>query len=345
MKKILLSAPSQCPGVLSALRNHQEIIKSFVQCDLIPLEHLISPFFKDTREFNRFYYRLSKSAGIASVKTIVPYDENVILASFGPVHETIIRKLNRKGIRPSFIWCSTLGQLEMTAGEYESFMRLVQYCQKGKIRYLLLPRRLMDTLGAFVNNGVFLPYSIDLSPFKDVQPQILPHRNVDLFYRPRYGKNILNQIIAFKLSKIQGFLHLNFDLGQFHGIIELISSKIIQHKWLPLKEYYSLISSMDASLQVTIGESFNYAVCERMALGVPVLTTPDIYLISEDPFLAKHLCVSAPDTPIEIAKSLKRIVKNRILRQDIAARCKERISVVAKENNSVVIEKIRQYFS
>lgn len=344
MKKILLSAPSGCPGALSALRNHQAILKPFVQCDLIPLEQLISPYFKRTKEFRKFYYRLSKRTEIASVKQILPYGENVILASFGPVHETIIDKLNRKGIRPSFIWCSSIGQLELTPGEYKLFTRLIKLFKKGKIRYFLLPRRLYKSLGHFVKERTFFPYAIDLSQYQNMTKKSLDGINVDVFCRPRFGKNILNQILAFKTTNIAGNIHVNFDIDRFHGIIQLISSKIIRHTWLPIKEYYSLISAMDASLQVTIGESFNYAVCERMAMQVPVLTTPDIYLISEDPILAKYLCVSAPDTPTEIAKSLKHIVTDRLLRKELAEKCKQRIASVAEINNQIVIDQINNLF-
>ncbi|MBA7542422.1 hypothetical protein ES705_34743 [subsurface metagenome] len=146
------------------------------------------------------------------------------------------------------------------------------------------------------------------------------------------------------MAELDGHLHINFDTEQFHGIIESISSQIVKHRWLPIEEYYSLISAMDISLQVTIGESFNYAVCERMALKVPVLTTPDIYLVSEDPFLAKYLCVSAPDTPSEISKAVKRIINSKNLRKEIGERCGERISEVAKYNNKIAIDQIRTLF-
>lgn len=342
--KLLLSAPISCPGAMSALRNHQGVLSAHLQVDLVPLEILILPHLRDISKHRRLYFRTLRRLKIISVKKILPYGENVIFASFNPLFETVIRKLNQNGIRPSFLWCSTIGQLEMTPQERKTFMRLVHYCRKGKIRYLILPRRLKDTLGTFVNNGIFFPYSIDLSPFKNIQPQELPNKNVDMFYRPRFGKNILNQIIAFKLSEIEGSLHINFDPSNFQGIIEAISTKIIKHDWLPEKEYYSLISGMDCSLQVTIGESFNYAVCERMALRIPVLTTPDIYLVSENSLLARYLCITTPDTPIEIANSIKRIVKDPKLRQDIGEQSRERIMLVAKSNNSIVIDQIKKYF-
>lgn len=342
--KLLLSAPIGCPGALSALRNHQGILSSVFNVDLVPLEELLLPSYIKTANYRLLHVRILRRLKMISVEKILPYGDNVILASFGPIYETIITKLNKKGIRPSFIWCSSLGQLEMTPGERQAFVKMIDYFKKGKIKYFLMHRRLYDSLGYFIKDATFLPLSIDLKPYQNIVKKDLSGINVDLFCRPRFGKNILNQILAFKISEISGKMHINFDATQYHGIIETISSEIVCHKWVPLEEYYSMIAAMDASLQVTIGESFNYAVCERMALGVPVLTTPDIYLVSEDPVLSTRLCVSAPDTPQEIAEMLKKMINDKSLRNDTAERCRARITEVANENNKIVAEKITTLF-
>jgi len=342
--KLLLSAPIGCPGALSALRNHQGILSSVFNVDLVPLEELLLPSYIKTANYRLLHVRILRRLKMISVEKILPYGENVIFASFGPLYEAVIEKLNKKGIRPSFIWCSSLGQLEMTPGERRAFIQIIDCFKKGKIKYFLMHRRLYDSLGYFVKNATFLPFSINLNPYQNITKKDLSGINLDLFCRLRYGKNVLNQILAFKMAELDGHLHINFDAEQFHGIIETISSQIVRHRWLSIEEYYGLISAMDISLQVTIGESFNYAVCERMALKVPVLTTPDIYLVSEDPFLAKYLCVSAPDTPSEISKSVKRIINSKNLRKEIGERCGERISEVAKYNNKIAIDQIRTLF-
>jgi hypothetical protein len=343
-RKILLSAERGCPGALAALRNHQGILAPVVECDFIPLDQLVLPYGARLKSERNLCWRAARRSKIVSIKKIIPYGENIIFGSFAPIYETIIERLNKKGIRPSFMWCSTLGQLELTPGEQRTFMRIIELLRGGKIKYLLLHRRLYNSLGYFIKETTFLPHSIDLTPYQNVVKKDLPDTNIDLFCRVRHGKNILNQVLAFTMTEVRGHLHVNFDVNQFSGIIETMTSKIVKHPWLTLEDYYQLIAAMDLSLQVTIGESFNYAVCERMALMVPVLTTPDIYLISEDTFLAKHLCISAPDTPIEIAKGIKKIVNDTRLKREVAERCRERIEQVARDNNKIVVDQITRLF-
>lgn len=342
--RLLLSSPLRAPGPMAALKNHMAVLQPFIPCDLISLEALVSPpILKESRHTGLFY-RIAKKTKVVSVDKIIPYGENVLFGTFNPVHEPIVRKLNRIGIRPSFMWCSTLGQIECTPREREPFMRLIDLFKAGRIKYLFLHRRLYNSMGFFVKGAKFLPFSIDLNPYKNFQKPDTSDINVDLFCRPRLGKNILNQIAAFRMAEIDGTLHINFDTNEFRGIIDKISPRVVQHKWLPDDEYLSLVGRMRLSLQVTIGESFNYAVCERMCLGVPVLTTKDIYLVADDRFLATHLCVEAPDTPPAIAKTIRSVVTDDKLSQEIAARCKTRIADVARQNNKVVIDQILRCF-
>uniref|UniRef100_A0A7V0Z6W3 Glycosyltransferase family 1 protein n=1 Tax=candidate division WOR-3 bacterium TaxID=2052148 RepID=A0A7V0Z6W3_UNCW3 len=343
-KKILFSAPSKSPGPLTAFRNHKALLGSFFDVDIVLLEELISPpFLKDFRH-QSLYYRICKRLKLPVIDQILPYGENVIFGTFAPIHEKIVEKLNKKGIRPSFMWCSSLGQIEMTLSERKPFSRLIELLRAGKVKYLFLHRRLYNSIGFFVKEAIFLPHSIDLTIYKNVSKANLPGINLDLFCRPRLGKNILNQITGFEMAGIDGVLHINFDPAQFQGIIEKISQRVIRHKWLSQEEYFSLVAGMTLSLQVTIGESFNYAVCERMCLGVPVLTTRDIYLVAEDEFLIKYLCIEAPDTPAEIARAMKNIVLNKNLRQELAEGCKKRIAQVAEQNNKIVLEQFLHYF-
>ncbi len=344
MKKILFSAPKGAPGPLTAFRNHQAILKPIVECDIVLLEELLSPLYIKNLKLQSFYYRMCKRLLLPSISRILPYGENVIFGTFAPIHEVIVKKLNRKGIRPSFMWCSSIGQIEMTPSEIKPFVKLLDLMEQGRIKYLFLHRRLYNSIGYFAKKAIFLPHSIDLKTYESVSPVNLHGINIDLFCRPRLGKNILNQILGFEMSEIDGKLHINFDISKFHSLVDIISKKIIQHKWIPQDNYFNLIAGMTLSLQVTIGESFNYAVCERMCLGVPVLTTKDIYLVAEEPFLAKYLCVDAPDTPRAIAQAIKTTVSEKNLRNELAIRCKSRIAEVAEQNNKMVIEQFTHCF-
>lgn len=343
-KKILFTAPKGSPGPLTAFRNHRAILEPVVTCDIVLLEELLSPPYLKSFKHQSLYYRMCKRLLLPSVNSILPYGENVIFGTFAPIHEVIVKKLNHKGIRPSFMWCSSIGQIELTPSEIKPFVRLLDLLKEGRIKYLFLHRRLYNSIGHIAKKAIFLPHSIDLKTYAHVLPVNLTGVNIDLFCRPRFGKNILNQILGFEMSEIDGRLHINFCLSQFHGLAYIISKKIVQHKWLPQDDYFNLIAGMTLSLQVTIGESFNYAVCERMCLQVPVLTTKDIYLVAEDPFLAKYLCVDAPDTPLAIAQAIKKIVSEKNLRNELAIRCKTRITEVAKQNNKLVSEQFMHCF-
>lgn len=343
--RLLFSAPLGAPGPMTALRNHKAILGARYDVDLIPLEHLISPsILRSDKQKNILYRMCKRFKTVLSVDRIRPYGDNVIFGTFHPVHEGIIRKLNRLNIRPSFMWCSTLGQMELTPHEMGLFVRLVELLNNGNIRHLFLHRRLFDSMHHFVRNAKLLPHSIDMTPYRRVQKSSLTDFHVDLFCRVRPGKNILNQIVAFKLAGIDGTLHTNFDARPFSGVVEEIGANIVRHGWMSAHEYLRLVASMGMSLQVTIGESFNYAVCERMCLGVPVLATNDIYLLSEDRFLAKHLCVDAPDTPSAIARAIGHLAREHQLRSEIAEASRLRITEVARKNNQAVLEQIQNCF-
>lgn len=345
-KRLLLSTPFGAPGPMTAFRNHKAILEPYIACDLVPLEELVSPSFLKPIDYKRIIYRIGKRTKmIFSVKNIMKYGDNIIFGTFGSVHEGIIKKLNKHGIKPSFMWCSTLGQMELTPYEMRNFMRLVELRKKGYVNFLFLQHRLYNSVGHFVKEATLLPYSIDLSPYKVSEQIELPGINIDLFCRPRQGKNILNQIASFTMAGINGKLHINFETDFLSGIPNLLSKKIVYHKWIPDSMYYNFIAGMDLSLQVTIGESFNYVACERMCLGVPVLTTKDIYLVADDNFLAKYLCVEAPDTPTSIAARIKFLIDEDNLRKELAIKCKSRIENIARCNNSMVVDIIQKYFN
>ena len=263
-QRLLLSAPRGAPGPITALKHHKAVLSKHYDVDLIPLEYLVSPSWVRSTEQKRFVYRVSKRIrNVLSVDRIAAYGENVIFGTFHPVHEGIVRKLNRLDIRPSFMWCSTLGQMEFTPNEMGLFVRLVEYLRKGRIRYLFLHRRLFNSMSMFVKEARLLPHSIDLTPYSGIQKIEMAGLHIDLFCRPRMGKNILNQIAAFKLAALDGKLHVNFDILQFKGIVDEIGCDIVRHKWIPADEYLRLVAAMQLSLQVTIGESFNYSVCDH----------------------------------------------------------------------------------
>jgi len=337
-RKLLLTAPRECPGPLAALRNIKSVLADKMDVDFFVLEDLVFPIKVPNKSLQKQLIRVQNRLKMITLDRLLPYGDNIIFAPFSPLIAHLVKELSKKGVRPSVMWCSTLSQAEMTQGEVEMLTILLNLLNAGKVKYLMAPHRISESYGYFTKQAVLFPYLINLKIFDPIKKQKLDGINLDLFCRPRFGKNILTQILSFKMTELDAKLHINFDLGRFRKIVEQIGVKPIIHHWLPELDYYGLITGMDMSLQVTFGESFNYAVAERMALSVPVLSTFDIYLLEEDSFLNKYLCINAVDTPKVIAVSIKRILTDKNLRDELAKRCRERIEEVSRKNNQVVCD-------
>jgi len=323
---------------MSALRNIKAILTDKMDVDFFILEDLVFPIKVSNKSLQRQLTRVQNRLKMITLDRLLPYGDNIIFAPFSPLIAHLVNELSKKGIRPSVMWCSTLSQAEMTRGEVEMLTILLNLLNTGKIKHQMAHRRIFESYGYFSKQAVFFPHPIDLRIFDPVKKQTLDGINVDLFCRPRLGKNILTQVLALKMTELDTKLHINFDLGKLGKIVEPIGVKPIIHSWLSQLDYYGLIAGMNMSLQVTFGESFNYAVAERMALSVPVLSTFDIYLLEEDPFLNKYLCVNAIDTPKVIAVSIKKILTDKKLCDDLAERCRERIEEVSRKNNQIVCD-------
>ncbi len=337
-RKLLLTTPRECPGPLTALRHIKAILANKLDCDLSVLEDLVFPLRASNKSLQKQLIRIQRRLKMVVLDRLLSYGDNVIFASFDPLIAHLIEELTKKGIRPSVMWCSTLSQAELVPQEIDLLKILIDLLNKGKIKHLMTPRRIFESYGYFIKKAIFFPYPIDLRIFEPVKKQQLEGINLDLFCRPRLGKNILAQILGFKMAELDAKLHINFDLRKLRKIVESIGVKPIVHHWLPELDYYGLIAGMDLSLQVTFGESFNYAVAERMALSVPVLATFNIYLLAEDQFLNKYLCIDAIDTPKAIAAAIKRIITEKNLREELAKRCRERIEIVSCQNNQIVCD-------
>ena len=343
--RLLLTAHRGCPGPITAFRNIKGVLANKMDVDFFILEDLVFPVKVLNKSLQRQLVRVQNRLQMITLDKLLPYGDNIIFAPFSPLIARLVNELSKKGIRPSVMWCSTLSQAEMTQGEVEMFTILLNLLNTGKIKHQMAHRRIFESYGYFSKQAVFFPHPIDLKIFDPVKKHKLAGINVDLFCRPRLGKNILTQMLALKMTELDAKLHINFDLGRFRKIVEQVGLKPIIHSWLSELDYYGLIAGMETSLQVTFGESFNYAVAERMALSVPVLSTFDIYLLEEDQFLNKYLCINAIDTPKVIAASIKRILTDKKLRDELAKRCRERIEEVSRKNNQVVCDTALSLFT
>ncbi len=345
---LLLVSPKSFPGVVAALKNLSAVVGT---ADFRYLEDVVyrGPRFGNEL-VRRGYRKIQRELQFLDFSVFLGYGDNVVLGGWLNLYEPLIRELNRRGMRPSLMWCSTLGQAEMTRTEVYSLLKVLGYLKEKKIRYLLLHKRLevfrelfgtLGDLGCAVN----LPHTIDLERVTGSGRSEFEGRNADLFVPLRFGKNVLTQLAAAKLCKNGCTLHCNVDVDWLRDISCEMGLEMSFHPWLEEKDYWRLLSGMDLSLQVTHTESFNYAVCERMCLGLPVLATHNIWLLSDDDLLRKYLCVEAPDTPRAIAQKIDVILGDELLRKELGARCRERIKTVAEESNRTAREKISEIFT
>ncbi len=345
MGRLLLLCSKRFPGSKRVLENLKAVLKETVECDIEFIESFLSPpMFSHVKYLGKIENKILSKLSPIRAEKVFKYGNNIIFAGWDKRYEIILSKLNREGITPSLILCSTLGQNELTGHEIPVFLNIHKHLKAGNLKYVLLNKRLNESLGKVLNNALYFPYTIDLHRFDSIQPKSLEGINIDLFCALRPGKNILNQILAFKMSGINGSLHININNPQIDEVIKVIGASVVKHRWLEPNDYYSLIAAMTASLQVTFTESFSYAVCERMCLGIPVFTSYDIDLISDDEFLARFLCINALDTPLLIANALNRLINDRKLRDELAVCVRKRIETIARTDNKYAIDCIRTLF-
>lgn len=333
-KHLLLISSRGFPGSYKVLINLKGVLRNVVETNIIPIERLsFLPTLADGQLLRKPLEKIKIELHLININKIVEYGNNILFAGWGPIYEVALKKLNKRGITPSLIMCSTPGQSELSKCELISYHNIVEHVKTGKIKCWLLNKRLYNSIGRLITQSTYFPHTIDLEQFNKVLPKNLPGENIDLFSPIRAGKNILNQIIGFKISGVSATLHINFRDKLLNLLIKDIDANIARHNWIEHSEYYNLVAAMDLSLQATFTESFSYAVAERMCLGVPVITSHDIYFTAENDFLSKNLCVQSLDTPSEIARTIKRIFEDKKLLHSLGKRCRGVIKGIADKNN------------
>lgn len=344
--KILLTCSNKHPGVKTHLVRLKKILHN--KANFFPIEELATTF-PDFNAGNRIFQvlrKLSKGASILKIeKELLKYGNNIILGSWAPIYERLIFQLNKKGITPSFLWCSTVGQSEMSwMIELQPLKEIFRMLKKGRIKYLFVPEKTYRSI-CHIDRVKYLPHPITSGDEFEFEKWDIKGVNIDLFMKARPGKNVLQQMLSQHYSKTKFILHTNVDEKILIDLAKYFNVDFTLHSWLPEKFYFGLIKKMDLSLQVTWTESFNYAVNERMQLGVPPLVSPEILMVSEDRFLRKHLVIETPDSPIAIAERIDFLLENRNLRCEIIERGQERIREIAVRYNKEIMDQIESLFN
>jgi glycosyltransferase involved in cell wall biosynthesis len=343
---ILLTCSNEHPGVRTHLLRLKNILLSEAAFESI--ENLIY-FLPDYRKMGRNAPRirglLRRMAKLKISRKMLDYGDNIIIGSWKPYYRQIIDQLNKRGVKPSILWCSTLGQTEMTwMIELVPFNAILDMLGRGKIKHLFVPERTFESI-SHVKNVKYLPHPIDMSiSWKATNGIELNGNNIDLFLQARPGKNVLQQMIAQRFAHARYTLHTNIKNHEIIEVAKKLKLSFTQHDWLPENHYYDLISKMDLSLQVTWTESFNYAVCERFLLGVPALVSRELFWVSREKLLKKYLVVEDCDSPREIAKRIDFLLNNRNLHGQIISKAREILGIMAKEYNRIILEQVRDCF-
>jgi len=343
--KLLLACSSEHPGVKTHLLQLKKVTGNHTA--FYPVEELVA-FYPDYEKMRtkvpKVKSLLKTISRLRLSRKILDFGDNIILGSWKNYYSEIIKKLNKLGIHPSILWCSTLGQSEMTwKAELEPLNKIFELLKKGAIRYLLVPEKTYESL-SHIENVKYLPHPIDLSTTKELEKMNLEGNNLDLFFKFRPGKNALQQMLAQRYTRENFRLHTNIDDRTILDMARKLNISYIHHSWLSAKRYYGLIKDMDVSLQVTWTESFNYAVCERMILGIPTLVSSEVFLINGDKFLKKYLVVETPDSAKAIAEKIDLLLAHKNLGSEVAERGKIRIQKVAQRYNKEVKDQLRNLF-
>ncbi len=248
----------------------------------------------------------------------------IIFGGWHILYLSIIRYLKRKNKKVGIYWTSSIGQSEMTEKHIEIHYlnHLLNLLKENIIDFLIVPERTYEALGK-LEKVVLLPHTFDISQINFFNRKNID-KKADIFLSPRYGKNILSQFIGTHLADPDIKIYTNIDNIKIRKFLEVLGVPYIYKGWIDsYQKYLEFISSMGFSLQITYTETFNYAVAERMAMGIPVFVSGNIFLITHDKFLKKYLCVEAPDSPLEISKKIEFLLRNISLYQEINIHIRE----------------------
>lgn len=192
--------------------------------------------------------------------------------------------------------------------KYKEMCRLVSWKQQGKLLYL--PN--------------YYPYDVDYD--RPPAPAPLMYLNVGCFGAIRPLKNHLNQAYAaIRVAERLGCF-LNFHInatrlegggaasGALRNLRALFAQapskrKLIEHGWLPHRQFLELMRTMHLSMQVSFSETFNIVTADAVVSRVPVVVSDEVSWVS-GLYRANPTCVN------DIAKHAL-----RALRLPSLARC------------------------
>lgn len=326
MKYGCLIASKYHPGV----RTHFYYLSKEINFPLLILEEIYQePVIKFLSKFPYFSYLPDK------ISNYYVY----ILGGWRSFYYALIRKLKIKKKKVGVYWTSTIGQSEMTCKfiEIKYLNFLLKLINEKKIDFLLVPLRTYESLKG-VKSVFLLPHTLDLNEIEYNEKEILV-KKADIFLPERMGKNILTQFIGLYLADQEIEIYTNLKNKELLNFLSYLKIPFKKIGWISsYKDYLSFIKDMGFSLQITYTESFNYAVAERMAMGIPVFVSPNIFLIYQKEYLRKYLCIESCDSPYEISKKIKKFLEAKGIYKEISVLSRKVLEEYLKNTKEIFQE-------
>jgi len=210
----------------------------------------------------------------------------------------------------AMVYCSPLLQSELS-GEIQYLAYYASLIERGELDYLLITDKdLAKSLERSDGRILWLP----ICDFREITESENKRDGYIITGATRPNKNFFNQMLALSLCKTVNKVSL---LGEDKTILisifeSFISNKneakkfsIIPHK-TTYQEVLDVVSEHKALMQVSLSESFCYAVWEASMLGVPSLCTTSTYWYRGDK-IGEYCLVSDFDSSIKILEAVTKI--------------------------------------
>ena len=238
------------------------------------------------------------------------------------------------------LYCSPLGQAEISNGELKNLSIYLEWLDKKKIDYLFVgSEALANSLKR--KDIVYLP-ALSFSDLK-VRPRAkIPHKNIVAILNDKaIHKNILNTLAGVSLSRnIEGFW-INGAREEYFDLMKRFRIKNLKSRgYIPRKDFYNELKKVKLLLQLSFSEGFSYSTFEAMNVGVPVLTSRTIPW-NTIPLLKVNNC----EDHEEIAKKIDKILSlNQKEYAHLSRNCIKVAKKAIEKNNSVCQKNLKKLF-
>jgi glycosyltransferase involved in cell wall biosynthesis len=201
-------------------------------------------------------------------------------------------------------WASTALQTEIDS-EMKWLGETVSLIKDGKLAGLISPSDavllLAGSMGCKRCYKLSVPAPL-MNPYRKIERQ---DGHISVFHSGQPRKNTINQLLAILELDPNLVVHIGEKVVKKMPGELLAALNVVKHPFLADDKYFELIASCSVGLQVTIGESFNLAGFQHLALGTPCLISTSCAYWADLPKEYSDLVVMAPDDVDEIKEKLE----------------------------------------